>query len=483
MTMDEKTQLTDAEWRARLTPEQYAVLREKGTERAFTGAYTDTKTPGVYRCAGCGTELFRSDAKFDSGSGWPSFVEPASLESVDTHVDTELRDDPHRGHVRRLRRPPRPRLPGRPRPDRPALLHQLLRARARAATVTTPARRAGRVRRLRRARVLVFVRCWSGASSGAPRIGQGARTCCSPAITDKNGVGSVGLLGGGSDGHARRTIDERKLEAFMGQIVLDMGAAISAPLVIIGDEARSLPGDGRRRRPVDVGRGLGERAGCLRALRARVAPQPGGRRVRRVRRRVGSVHAAATSRLRPSPTRSSPFFVCGAFQLISSIYAGRAAPRRVHAHRRGVMGWHEHDHRPVRGDGALLPPRLQGESHERLDPGARRGRRRSSSGAPSLPTSAAVTGPRRSSWPEAYPALPIRRVRLPRRLDRTRLARRHVEAGVADRVTFEVATREGLRRHAVTTSRAYFDSLHDMGDPVGAARHVLETLARRTAPG
>ena len=87
MTM-EKTHLTDAEWRARLTPEQYAVLREKGTERAFTGAYTDTKMPGIYRCAGCGTELFRSDAKFDSGSGWPSFVEPASLESVDTHVDT-----------------------------------------------------------------------------------------------------------------------------------------------------------------------------------------------------------------------------------------------------------------------------------------------------------------------------------------------------------------------------------------------------------
>ncbi len=87
MNMDEKTQLTDAEWRARLTTEQYAVLRQKGTERAFTGAYTDEKTPGMYRCAGCGTELFRSDAKFDSGSGWPSFVEPASLESVDTHVD------------------------------------------------------------------------------------------------------------------------------------------------------------------------------------------------------------------------------------------------------------------------------------------------------------------------------------------------------------------------------------------------------------
>ncbi len=88
MTMNEKTQLTDAQWRARLTPEQYAVLRQKGTERAFTGAYTDEKTPGMYRCAGCGTELFRSDAKFDSGSGWPSFVEPASLASVDAHVDT-----------------------------------------------------------------------------------------------------------------------------------------------------------------------------------------------------------------------------------------------------------------------------------------------------------------------------------------------------------------------------------------------------------
>ena len=87
MTMNEKTQLSDAEWRARLTKEQYAVLRQKGTERAFTGDYTDEKTPGMYRCAGCGTELFRSGAKFDSGSGWPSFVEPASLASVDTHVD------------------------------------------------------------------------------------------------------------------------------------------------------------------------------------------------------------------------------------------------------------------------------------------------------------------------------------------------------------------------------------------------------------
>ena len=83
-----KTEKTDAQWRAELSPEQYEVLRRKGTERAFTGEYVDTKDPGVYRCAGCGAELFRSDAKFDSGSGWPSFVEPADLESVVTETDT-----------------------------------------------------------------------------------------------------------------------------------------------------------------------------------------------------------------------------------------------------------------------------------------------------------------------------------------------------------------------------------------------------------
>jgi peptide-methionine (R)-S-oxide reductase len=84
----ERVQLTDEEWRARLTPEQYDVLRRKGTERPFTGAYTDTEDPGVYRCSGCGAELFRSDAKFHSGSGWPSFVEPASLDSVIAEEDT-----------------------------------------------------------------------------------------------------------------------------------------------------------------------------------------------------------------------------------------------------------------------------------------------------------------------------------------------------------------------------------------------------------
>ena len=84
----EKLQLTDEDWRARLSPEQYEILRRKGTERPFTGTYWDEHADGVYRCAGCGSELFRSAAKFDSESGWPSFVEPASLESVVTETDT-----------------------------------------------------------------------------------------------------------------------------------------------------------------------------------------------------------------------------------------------------------------------------------------------------------------------------------------------------------------------------------------------------------
>jgi peptide-methionine (R)-S-oxide reductase len=102
-------QITDDEWRHRLTAEQYEVLREKGTERPFTGRYVHTTEDGIYRCAACGNELFRSDTKFESGTGWPSFTEPANRENVELHEDTSYgmtrtevtckRCGSHLGHV------------------------------------------------------------------------------------------------------------------------------------------------------------------------------------------------------------------------------------------------------------------------------------------------------------------------------------------------------------------------------------------------
>ena len=83
-----KVQKTDAEWRQQLTPEQYHVLREKGTERPFTGEYAHTKQHGTYRCAGCGSPLFRADEKFESGTGWPSFWAPVAADRVTTETDT-----------------------------------------------------------------------------------------------------------------------------------------------------------------------------------------------------------------------------------------------------------------------------------------------------------------------------------------------------------------------------------------------------------
>jgi len=107
--MGDKVVKTDAEWRKELTPEQYRVMREKGTEAPFTGEYWNTTESGVYRCAGCGVELFRSKEKFDSGCGWPSFFEPAPgvklTETKDTsHGMTRIevtcpRCGGHMGHV------------------------------------------------------------------------------------------------------------------------------------------------------------------------------------------------------------------------------------------------------------------------------------------------------------------------------------------------------------------------------------------------
>jgi peptide-methionine (R)-S-oxide reductase len=81
------SELSEAEWRERLSDEEYRVLRQKGTERAFTGDYVDTKTEGVYRCAGCGEPLFSSSTKYDSGSGWPSFYQPVDRDSVAMKMD------------------------------------------------------------------------------------------------------------------------------------------------------------------------------------------------------------------------------------------------------------------------------------------------------------------------------------------------------------------------------------------------------------
>ncbi len=107
--MTEKIEKTDEEWRSSLTPDQYQVCRRHGTERAFTGKYWDAKAAGIYRCVCCGQELFSSETKYDSGTGWPSFWQPVAADRVATRTDRSLfmsrtevlcsRCDAHLGHV------------------------------------------------------------------------------------------------------------------------------------------------------------------------------------------------------------------------------------------------------------------------------------------------------------------------------------------------------------------------------------------------
>ncbi|MEO8293973.1 MAG: peptide-methionine (R)-S-oxide reductase MsrB [Gemmatimonadota bacterium] len=107
--MTDKTSKSEKEWAEQLTPEQYRVMREKGTERAFTGKYWNTKDAGTYRCGSCGEPLFSSDTKFDSGTGWPSFFAPLGTEHIETEEDGSLfmrrtevhcaRCDAHLGHL------------------------------------------------------------------------------------------------------------------------------------------------------------------------------------------------------------------------------------------------------------------------------------------------------------------------------------------------------------------------------------------------
>ena len=107
--MTDKLELTDAEWREKLSPEQYHILREAGTERAFTGKYEKNKQAGEYHCAACGQLVFESEDKYDSGSGWPSFTAPTDGDAVEEHSDTSMgmrrtevvcaKCESHLGHV------------------------------------------------------------------------------------------------------------------------------------------------------------------------------------------------------------------------------------------------------------------------------------------------------------------------------------------------------------------------------------------------
>lgn len=266
------------------------------------------------------------------------------------------------------------------------------------------------------------------------------------------------------------TIDEQKLEAFMGQVVLDLGAAVSAPLVIIGEKLglyRAMAGAG----PLSSAE-VAERAGAgERYVREWLRNQAAGGYVE---------YDADTDRYTLPDEQAmaladpdSPVYVCGAFQLVSSIYADE--PQLTDRIRTGEgMGWHEHDHRLFEGTERFFRPGYKANLASAWIPALDGVQAKLERGAV-VADIGCGHGASTILMAEAFPASRFTGFDYhDGSIARAREAA--AEAGVSDRVAFEVASAKDFGGSGYDFA-CNFDSLHDMGDPVGAARHVLETLA------